>query len=451
MKKTKKLPTILGILILISGLIAGIFLINSKQVFKLGASAESIPKNVKISNITDNSLTITWTTDTKTRGFIKWGKSSGSLSKVTLEENIEKEFIHSANLSAIDLNTDVFFEINSEGEDFDNNGIPWQSKTLQQKIDQGSPLTGSGVILSLDGSAPAKAIVYLSINGTVLSSTTSLGGSWVIPISLLFEQVPETSIIEISVIDGQGGTALATIYPKGIKETPTIVIGKTYDFRNFVPSIDSSLPESQLTVPESIEISSRFEVDKSNISFSNNMVTLDSIEEGEIITTTDPEFFGTGPKSTKIEITIKSEVQTDSLTSNSTGKWSWSPPTNLEPGEHTVTLKWRDENGILRTLTRNFIVQAGEVPAFEATPSATPKTTATPLGSASPTTQPTGTSRGSSTPTAIPSNTPRVTVSATPTNPSLPESGNLTPTIGLFIMGIGVLMSSIFVWKKTNA
>lgn len=425
MKKKIKLPTILGVLILISGLIAGVVLINLKQIFKLGATSDFAPKNVRISNIKENSLTITWTTDIKSTGFVKWGKSGTSLSKVTLEENAEKEFIHSVSLSAIDPNTNVFFKINSEGKDFDNSGIPWQSTSLQKKMDESSLLTGSGMILSLDGSTPAKAIVYLSINGRLLSSTTSLEGTWIIPISLFMEQVQETTVIEISVIDGQGGTASATIYPKSIKTTPTIIIGKTYDFKNYVPSIDPNLPESQLIIPESVEASSRFEVDNSEPSLSTDTITLDSIDEGEIITTTNPEFFGTSPKMTEIEISVESELQTDSLTSSSTGKWSWSPANDLEPGEHTVTIKWRDVNGILRTLTRKFVVQAGEAPAFEATPSATLNQT------------------------VAPTNSPIST--ATPSTLPLPETGNLTPTIGLFIMGIGVLMSSVFVWKKANA
>jgi hypothetical protein len=58
MKRNLKLPTILGVLILFSGLIAGIYLINSSQVFKLSANIEAIPKNVRFSNIINTGLTI---------------------------------------------------------------------------------------------------------------------------------------------------------------------------------------------------------------------------------------------------------------------------------------------------------------------------------------------------------------------------------------------------------
>ncbi len=73
MKRRIKLPTILGVLVLLVGLVAGIFLINKTSVFKLGANVPSTPKNVRFSNITDNSLTVTWTTDIESEGFVKWG------------------------------------------------------------------------------------------------------------------------------------------------------------------------------------------------------------------------------------------------------------------------------------------------------------------------------------------------------------------------------------------
>lgn len=94
-------------------------------------------------------------------------------------------------------------------------------------------------------------------------------------------------------------------------------------------------------------------------------------------------------------------------------------------------------NWSFKTLTRTFIVNASEGPAFVSTPSA----------SLSPTTVPTVS------PTLVPVITPVATIISTPvsTLPPTPETGSLTPTIGLFIMGIGVLMSSFFVYKKQDA
>lgn len=446
MKKSAKLPTILGLIILIAGVVAGVFLINSQQVFKIGANVDAIPKNVRVSNITDTSATVTWTTDIESTGFVKWGKSESSLSKVALEEGDEKSIVHSVNILGIEPKTKIYFKINSNSTDHDNQGAAWTIETKQSNQAAKDTLIASGTVLKSNGSTPARAIVYLTINGTLVSALSSVEGNYVLPLSNYFANIPETTAIEISVQGGTGGTSQAVIYPKSVKFIPAMILGKTYDFRTAVQNDSNQLPESSLSLPESVELSSRFVIttdsNKDNEQ-EKTTPTIESIDEGEIITTTDPEFFGSGPTNEQIEIQVESELQSAVIQTNSKGAWSWSPPNNLEPGEHKVTLKWKDANGILRTLTRTFIVSAAEGPAFESTPSATPTNQA--AATATATSKATATSVSTSSATPIASKTPTATLMPTP------ETGSLTPTIGLFIMGIGILLSSIFVYKKPYA
>ncbi|KKP47640.1 MAG: hypothetical protein UR39_C0003G0042 [Candidatus Woesebacteria bacterium GW2011_GWA1_33_30] len=426
MKKGVRLPTILGLLILISSLVIGIYSINSRQIFKLGAQVENSPKNVRIGNISNNSITVTWTTDTESKGFVKWNKTNGNLGKVALEEKSSQSSVHLVNILGLESSTDVFFAINSDGKDYKNNDIPWQSKTLNQIITADN-LIATGVVLQQDGATPAEAIVHLTVNGFTLSTITSPEGSWVIPISNYIESVPETTAIEISINAGPKGTAQAVIYPTAINSTPIILLGKTYDFRT-INSNQESLPKSNLSVPESIEASSRFEINRNEVQPTNSFISIDSVDEGEIITTVNPEFFGSGPSQTNIEVSVESELQTVTVATDKNGGWNWSPPNSLEPGQHTVTLKWTDANGIIRILKRNFIVSAAEGPAFESTPSATPIFTPTPIATSSPTS--------------------RATATSTATTPPVPETGYLTNTLGLFMIGIGLVLASHYVNKK---
>ncbi|KKP55687.1 MAG: hypothetical protein UR48_C0055G0008 [Microgenomates group bacterium GW2011_GWD1_33_9] len=349
MKKGVRLPTILGLLILISSLVIGIYSINSRQIFKLGAQVENSPKNVRIGNISNNSITVTWTTDTESKGFVKWNKTNGNLGKVALEEKSSQSSVHLVNILGLESSTDVFFAINSDGKDYKNNDIPWQSKTLNQIITADN-LIATGVVLQQDGATPAEAIVHLTVNGFTLSTITSPEGSWVIPISNYIESVPETTAIEISINAGPKGTAQAVIYPTAINSTPIILLGKTYDFRT-INSNQESLPKSNLSVPESIEASSRFEINRNEVQPTNSFISIDSVDEGEIITTVNPEFFGSGPSQTNIEVSVESELQTVTVATDKNGGWNWSPPNSLEPGQHTVTLKWTDANGIIRIYT----------------------------------------------------------------------------------------------------
>lgn len=77
MIKKSKIPTILAIVILLAGTFAGVFYLNFRQVFKIGASTSAQPKDVRISNISDNSATISWTTDSQTSDFLSWGVTEG--------------------------------------------------------------------------------------------------------------------------------------------------------------------------------------------------------------------------------------------------------------------------------------------------------------------------------------------------------------------------------------
>lgn len=433
MKKNLKFPTILGVFVLVFGLIAGIYIVNLKQDFKLGATASSSPKNVRISNVSDTTVTVTWTTDLESNGFVKWGKKESSTSNVSLEESSEKSFVHSVNISLLDSNSNIFIVINSDNKDYTNNGVAWQTKTSSNKPSQNNSLIASGSVLLSDGKTPAKSLVYLTVNGILLSGLTSDNGNFVIPFSKYIDGVDDNNPIEITVNAGTNGTSQAVIYPKSIKAIPTIILGKTYDFRSLLPDNTNEVPQSSLSVPSSVEISSRFEVTRNEALNNVNTPTIESVDNGEIINTTNPEFFGKGPKNSELKVEVESELQETSLITDSKGTWKWSPPKNLEPGEHKVTLKWRDATGVLREITRTFIVQASEGPAFESTPSATPTIIA------------------SSTPTSTSSATPRASKTPTTTAPPTPETGSLTPTIGLFIMGMGILLSSIIVYKKSYA
>lgn len=450
--KKNKIPTLLGIVLLIFGLAAGILLVQNKQIFRLGATPQTSPKDIRITNITDSSFTVSWATDKETGSFILWGETENSLTKTELNEIDEISDTHSVTVQGLLFDKTYYFEINSDGTKFDNNGIPWQINTGPKLLDQSISNSISGTILTATGTPAGKAIVYATLAGaSPLSTTTSQNGSWVIPISssrnqnlASFIEINETTtLIEISVRAGSRGVATAQIYPASAKPAPPIILGESMDFKNEPPSTIGGVPKANINLPDEATPSSGFEVSSDIASPSAETVTLENLDEGETITSTEPEFFGEGPPNTTITITIESDPVTDQTTINSLGNWNWSPPEGLSEGSHKITITWRDAGGILRTLTRTFIVQAAEGPAFESTPSATP--TATPTPTPTPT----------ATPTASPSSTVSATPTATPTSTTsgIPDSGTLKPTILYSIMGLGLIIFSLtlgfFTFRET--
>ena len=436
MTKKKSLPTILGVILLVLGTFFGVFLINSRQIFRLGAEGDTAPKDIRVSNITDTSATISWVTDIESIGFVLW------------EDNVEQEtdqksYTHSVTINGLKEKTKYSYKINSGGTLFDNQGISWQFTTGSALgLNKNSTLV-SGSILTATGQPVKNAIVYANIGGYLFSTLSSNTGNYVFQLgntrssdlsSYLQIDMSQT-LVEIFVQAGTLGISSAQIFPQSAKPAPPIILGQTHDFKSLAPSNGGGLPEASLDLPEDSEMGSKFSVpDNINEPTAGEIVTLENPTEGESITSTQPEFFGEGPVGTTITIKVESENPVvDSVQIGNGGSWGWTPSEGLAEGVHKITITWKDVTGITRSLTRNFIVQAGEAPAFEASGSAS----LSPSPSTVPTTTPKATIKaGTPTPTALPTD--------------VPETGSLTPTFALSIMGIAVMIFSLLIWKMAE-
>ena len=146
MIKKNKIPTIIGIIILLIGTFAGVYLLRMTQVFRIGASGAVMPKDIRTGNLSDTSATISWVTEDATSAFINWGETQGGLGKVENESDAnQKFFTHSITLTGLKPNTTYYYKINSEGADFDNDGIPWQITTGDAiaVVQNSNPISGS--------------------------------------------------------------------------------------------------------------------------------------------------------------------------------------------------------------------------------------------------------------------------------------------------------------------
>ncbi len=451
MIKKNTIPTLLGVIILVVGAFAGVFLLRNNTVFHIGADVSSQPKNIRVGNLSDGSATISWTTDKETSDFLIFGTTSGNLSKTENEEgNTQKYFGHSVTLTGLTSNTNYFYKINSDGTTFDNSGVPWQFTTGIALDAPNTSVLVSGNVISASGLPEKKALVYADIGGYLLTTQTSDTGNFVFQIG--GARTPDLqnyvkidlnqTLIQLSVQATPDGIASAQIYPKSANPVPPIIIGQTYDFRNEPANNLGGNPDANLNLPQDTQKESKFNVSIPDVTPKPTSVILESLTEGEVITSDQPQFFGKGPGGSTITITVNSETQiTESVKIPASGSWSYEVPSNLEPGEHTITISWIDISGITRFLTRKFVVKAGEVPAFTASQSGS---------TATPTSAPTITPSGNPSPIATvkPTTTPSpiVTTTALP----IPASGDLTPTLLLFIMGIIVMTFSFVVWKVSE-
>lgn len=460
-------------MILVLGLAAGVMLIGQEQVFRLGASADSVPQDVRISNITDTSFTVSWTTAKDVIGYVSWGQSS-SLGQLARPVDTSTKRVHFVTVKDLTPSTNHFFVINSGGSEHDNNGVPWAVQTGPTLSASTSTTLASGRVLNANNTPASNVLVYLNGGAfSQLSTTTSPNGTWTIPLSTArtktltsYSTLTQDSVVEVFV-QGVGSVSTSQALISQMNPLPDMILGQTYDFRNSTINASTGLPEANVNLPESedtesiggpggLDVSGEAETE----AFSS--VTINSIDEpNEVIFTTLPEFFGDGPPGTELVITVESDPITEEVNVSSSGTWRWSPPEDLDEGEHKITVKWFDSQGVLRSLTRTFVVQAAEgEPSFVSTPSGS---TATPSPTSSPKPSPTPTKSPTPSPTAVvtatPSATPTPTLSptATPTRASIPSTesgmpvaGSLTPTLLLGSIGLLLFISGIVISKRSN-
>lgn len=96
--------------------------------------AEDIaPRDVVVSQITDRSALITWTTGRETQSVLEYGVSPTSMNFFSPET--ERTASHSVKLTLLSPKTTYYFEIRTGEQKWDNGGVPWMFTTLE---------TGSG-------------------------------------------------------------------------------------------------------------------------------------------------------------------------------------------------------------------------------------------------------------------------------------------------------------------
>ena len=459
-RKEKRLPTLVGIFILLVGITATSYLIQHLRQNLLKAEPLSTPQMVKISNISQAAFTVSWVTpENPSSGYLRFdqGRSLGEVGLDERDQKIEelgKYTLHHVTLNNLKPQTTYYFKIISQGKEYGENDAPYSVTTAGANYSSSSFGPTYGVVLEENGKPVKEGIVYVRVGNSNLASTlVKSSGNWLVSLSLLISEdlkgplnLREGDFEEIFV-QGSGKTSKVIISLEENAPVPDIILGKDYDFRT-APSPSPTLPKT--TPPE----------------IAPDFFLIQPASEAAI--PGQPFFRGTGIPGKQVEIKVESEISlTGTVTVDPSGTWTWQSPENLAPGSHTVTVTSVDGQGRLQTIIRNFLVLASGSQVVEAaTPSATPTLTSTPKLSPSvtPTTIPPGTTP-TSTPILTPTSTPKPTSTPTPTpslrvTPSLtlsptpqatttpfPESGDLLLTLILAGAGVFFLALSFFFFK----
>lgn len=356
------------------------------------------PNQVKITNVTDTSLTVSWMTAKPATGIVKFGGETNNIKQKALDDRDQLSGesglfeVHHVTLKNLSQKTKYYFKIESGGKQFDNQGKPFEAGT--------GPTLGSaptadpiyGTILTPSGVGAENTIVYINLaNGSALSTLSKTNGNWALPLStarstdlnsyLAYDA--QATIINILVQGGKQGSASVVTITANDNPVPEIILGKNQDFRNLATE-DAAKEATQSTLLANQPITeqtakSAFEAainaaSTSAIASGSGEITLDNPSyNGEVINATQPAFIGSGPPGKVLAIKVNSENNyTGSAVVDEDGNWEFTPPAGLEPGAHSVTISYIDAAGEEKTLSRSFIIAAAgetDIPAITATQS----------------------------------------------------------------------------------
>ena len=219
-----RIPTLLGLFVLLGGLAAGIYLTMQNQILTTSATPETTPKSVTITNVEDQSATISWQTDTPVSGFVTF--ASGQ-TQTALDDRDEvtptTRVTHHVTLSNLLPETIYQFKI-----------VSGKYTTAASEFQTAKPAPPNGfepIIGSvLNGNDPlASGIVYLQINGDITNSSVIKSlGNFVIPLTNLTPVIGSPAKLVIISENNQQASATFTMKDNGEPIGP-LKIGQDLD------------------------------------------------------------------------------------------------------------------------------------------------------------------------------------------------------------------------------
>lgn len=233
-----KIPTVLGLGVLLAGVVTATLLVGQNQIFKSQAGTSSLPKNLLLTNLASTSATIIWQTDQAVAGFITAGSTS-SASDFTFRDERDstqpqKHYLHSVKLTNLQPDTTYYYKVNSGGILTASDKFIFKTPSLSQKPNT-PPLIGS--VLTQNLSPVDEALVVLKLPGSqTLSAVTKLSGNFILPLTEIRDEslsstfdLSEPKVGTLEVYNNQLKSNITITIPQD-KPIPTpIILGQNQD------------------------------------------------------------------------------------------------------------------------------------------------------------------------------------------------------------------------------
>ena len=353
MKPEPHIPTFVGILILLVGMGATIFLVeNSTKLFSQATSSNE-PEAVTFTNVTDTAFVVSWTTQNPTRGSIKYQEHG--LLRIPIPAfdvrdtppQLTSRYTHFVKVeNPLKPNTTYDIVIISGATEYQKTGFSVKTgDMLSPPAHRLDP--AFGIVIDAHNQPVPDALVIASFEGSQMVSTvTNQDGSWTIPLGSLQNKqnsryfIPGNSDQERLFFVGHDGQSTVVTTINNDAPVPPVKLGENYDFtKNARRRFNPVIGQSNLSI--------------SNATF-NVLLPLD----GASIPSGKPAFKGFGLPQKQVIITINGGLKpvAGKTTISPNGTWTWTPEVPLLSGKYTATVTSFTENNKPLTTSLSFSV-----------------------------------------------------------------------------------------------
>ncbi|MGH7245860.1 MAG: fibronectin type III domain-containing protein, partial [Candidatus Levyibacteriota bacterium] len=322
----RRIPTLIGIVLIVIGIGATTFLAKTGlKYFGFAAPTEN-PQDVRITNVSDTSFTLTYKTDASVIGTISVGKDKDALQTVfddrDQQSGIPKPYIlHSLTVKNLSPKTAYVFSITSGTTTYLNNNNYFQATTgpaISDSPPNAAPLAGKAI--EADGTTPTEALIFATTtNGQTISTLVKQSGLYILPLNSM-RTADFSSYIPLGandnlqlLLEDDTNTSHVTVAVSDTNPVPTITIGNDYDFTLTQQPIASTSAQNQFP---------SFSLD-TTIKLTPQITTP---QKDESFTDQQPLFKGNALPNQKVTITIHSDTAVNTtVTADSNGNWSYRP------------------------------------------------------------------------------------------------------------------------------
>lgn len=234
-----KIPTLLGLGVLLVGLVGGVFLVSQNQlaIFQTRAAKSPEPQKITLANLSANAASVYWQTDGESTGFIEAGPgpSLGLTFKDDRDTGTPKPHkLHFVTLNNLTPNTTYYYKIVSGTNSYPNQ--PLSFKTLENFSSfTNSPLIGQIVDNNLQ--PVDEALISLSLPETQnLATITKVSGNFILPLTNLSDLSSNPGAV-LTVFNGEKSSRINLKLPFITNSLPQIILGQDIDL---IPSESST-------------------------------------------------------------------------------------------------------------------------------------------------------------------------------------------------------------------